>query len=149
MRAGLSAFGFGLSAWVALCSCGYSFSHGGKLPKAGGSLRIGKIDNRTALPEAAGLVESSFKDELIARGQLGGEAAPLEASLEVLAVRSTPNALFVGGAFAFHLDASDDYLAGVDVLGTEANRRAALRRVSRFIAREALDRMAVAGRFAK
>lgn len=41
----------------------------------------------------------------------------------------------------------EDYLAGIDVLGTEANRRAALRRLFRSAAREAIERYDVAQRF--
>jgi hypothetical protein len=67
-----------------------------------------------------------------------------------------------GGAASFRLDAElrleaadyadtlaggEDYLAGVDVLGTEANRRAALRRLMRTLAAEAVERYEVAQRF--
>ena len=42
---------------------------------------------------------------------------------------------------------AEDYLAGVDVLGTEANRRAALRRLMRALAAEAVERYEVGQRF--
>ena len=80
---------------------------------------------------------------------------------------SVPSALGAQGASAYSLSAAvrvrlrdasgivyedqvglgEDYLAGIDVLGTEANRRAALRRLSLHISRELLDRMNVAARF--
>jgi hypothetical protein len=41
---------------------------------------------------------------------------------------------------------AEDYLVGVDVLGTEANRRAALRRLATTLAREAVERMEIAAR---
>ena len=87
-----------------------------------------------------------------------------ELDLELLAMRSTPTASGGEGAAAFRLDAemklkigdyedrlieSEDYLAGVDVLGTEANRRAALRRLATAAAKEALERYEVAERLSQ
>jgi hypothetical protein len=43
----------------------------------------------------------------------------------------------------------EDYLTGVDVLGTEANRRAALRRLARALAAEAIDRYEVNERLSR
>jgi hypothetical protein len=40
----------------------------------------------------------------------------------------------------------ENYLVGVDVLGTEANRRAALRRLARTLSREAIERYDVSER---
>jgi hypothetical protein len=85
----------------------------------------------------------------------------------LIALSSTPSALGAQGASAFTLSATvrvrlrdasgvayedqagsgEDYLQGVDVLGTEANRRAALRRLARSLSREILERMSVAARF--
>jgi hypothetical protein len=43
----------------------------------------------------------------------------------------------------------EDYLVGVDVLGTEANRRAALRRLAKAASRELMTRYEIAGRMRK
>ena len=89
-------------------------------------------------------------------------AAP-ELRAELHALRSVPSGVSAeGGAASFRVDAelrleapgyadtvagSEDYLAGVDVLGTEANRRAALRRLMRALAAEAVERYEVGQRF--
>jgi hypothetical protein len=159
----------GCVAALAASGCGYSFTHGGRLPRGAESLRVAAVDNRTAQAEAGGIVGGALRDELSARGQLSAEgaAAPV-AELQLVALRSATSALSGSGAFAFRLDAEvrlrvraasgepiyedqallgEDYLAGEDVVETEANRRAALRRLSRALARELVERMAAAGRF--
>ena len=149
---------------VLALACGYSFSHGGRLPAGAAALGVAAPLNRTAQAEAGGLFAAALREELSARGQLGDGPS---AELEIVALRSSPSALAGAGAFAFRLDAEvrlrirdaaggalyedgavlgDDYLAGVDVLGTEANRRAALRRLCTAIARELVRRMTAAGR---
>jgi len=50
------------------------------------------------------------------------------------------------GGFYDTLGGSEDYLVGVDILGTEANRRAALRRLARALAVEAIERYDVSER---
>jgi outer membrane lipopolysaccharide assembly protein LptE/RlpB len=163
----LSGFGFRLSLCAALtAACGYSFSHGGKLPAGAAALRVSPVDNRTALAEAGSLFEGALRDELIARGQLTEQGALPAAELTIGTVKSAPSALNVGGAFAFtllaevrlrvrdaggaelyadQLSLGEDYVAGVDVLGTEANRRTALRRLARNVARELLERLGASG----
>ena len=154
---------------LSLLGCGYAFTHGGTLPAGAKTLNVAPVKNRTALAEAGGLFEGALRDELQARGQLAKGDAPA-AELELLTLRSLPSALGAAGAIAFRLDADvrlrvaavsgapiyedaaqlgEDYLAGEDVLETEANRRAALRRLSRALSRELLERLAAAGRFGK
>ena len=157
------------AAWAVLeAGCGYGFSNGGKLPKGATGLRVAPVNNRTAQAEVGGIFEGALREELLARGQLSeaGEAPRLD--LEVFALKAAPSSVNFTGAFTFRLDAdvrahlydqggaelladqliaSEDYLAGVDVVGTEANRRAALRRLARNAAREVVTRLAAAGRF--
>ena len=141
-------------------SCGYSVAQ-----QRGGPLQVAVVRNATAQVEAGGLLAQALREELQARGRLGGDGPRLEA--ELLAIRSAPSALGAQGAAAFRLDADvhvrvvepsgavsyddratwgEDYLQGVDVLGTEANRRAALRRVLRAASRELIERMEIATR---
>jgi len=150
----------------ALCACGYQLAKPGEgKPEA---YRVGAFQNYTAQVEAGGLFGGALRDELAARGRLApeGGAGP-ELAGELLALRSTPSALGGQGAAAFRLEAdvrlrlrdssgvvyedqatlAEDYLAGVDVLGTEANRRAALRRLARSLSRELVERMEVGARF--
>ena len=112
----------------------------------------------------AGLFASALREEVEARGRLSESEGP-SLSGELLAVRSGPSAINAAGALAFRLDADvilrvvegagnvpyedratfgEDYLVGVDVLGTEANRRAALRRLAKAASRELMTRYEIA-----
>ena len=139
-------------------ACGYAAVRGQKAQP----VRMAAVKNDTAQAEAGGLFAAAFRAELAGRGQLDldGASSP-ELLLEVVALRSVPSGTAGEGAASFRLDAdlklevgswqirfgaSEDYFAGIDVLGTEANRRAALRRLARAAAREALERYDVAGR---
>lgn len=160
-----------LSAWAGLVlpSCGYQLARGGALPSGARQVRVAAVDNRTALAEAGGVFAAALRDELSARGRLADDDADHAARLEaaLLGVRSAPSAFGAASAAAYRIDAelrvrltdatgatvyedgqggSEDYLAGVDVLGTEANRRAALRRLSAAMARDAVDKMEMAER---
>lgn len=156
-------------AGLLLASCGYQLARGGALPSGALRLRVGAVENRTAQAEAGGVFAAALRDELSARGRLSEEGAGPSARLDaaLLSVRSAPSAFGAASAAAYRLEAdlrvrvsdaagavvyedaqtgSEDYLAGIDVLGTEANRRAALRRLSAALARDAVDKMEVAER---
>jgi hypothetical protein len=152
----------GAGICVALCAaaaCGYAPVRG----KGGSGLRVAAVRNDTAEAEAGGVFAAELRRELAGRGMLepdSSSAPELRAELAVL--RSAPSGVSAeGGAASFRLDAvlrleapeyadsvagGEDYLAGVDVLGTEANRRAALRRLMRTLAVEAIERYEVGQR---
>jgi len=149
-----------LVALALLAACGYA-----PVRRPGQAIKVAAVKNDTAQAEAGGILAAAMRNELAGRRRLGGDssAAP-ELRLELLAMRSTPSASSGEGAAAFRLDAemklsigdyedrlieSEDYLAGVDVLGTEANRRAALRRLATAAAKEAIERYEVAERLAQ
>jgi hypothetical protein len=113
------------------------------------------VKNDTAQAEAGGVFADAFRSELAGRGRLDpdGASSP-EMLLELIALRSSPTTSAGEGAASYHLDAllkvdvgayqdrlgmGEDYLAAMDVIGTEANRRAALRRLARSAAREAVE----------
>jgi Lipopolysaccharide-assembly len=147
--------------------CGYRVARPGDLPK-GQDIQVAKFENYTAQVEAGGVFAGALREELAARGRLApeGSSSP-ELTGELISLASVPSGLGAQGASAFSLSATvrvrlrdatgvvyedqagmgEDYLAGVDVLGTEANRRAALRRLARNISRELVERMSVAARF--
>jgi len=144
-----------------LClACGYA-----PVRKPGHAIKVAAVRNDTAQAEAGGILAAAMRTELAGRGRLGADSSALpELDVELLAMRSTPTASGGEGAAAFRLDAemklkigdyedrlieSEDYLAGVDVLGTEANRRAALRRLATAAAKEALERYEVAERLSQ
>ncbi len=153
----LQRFAILLAAAVA---CGYAPVRG----KSASGLRVAAVRNDTAQAEAGGIFAAELRRELATRNRLepDSSAAP-ELQAELVALRSTPSGVGAqGGAASFRLDAElrlkaadyqdtvaggEDYLAGVDVLGTEANRRAALRRLARSLAAEAIERYEVNDRF--
>jgi hypothetical protein len=149
------------AAALALCSalggCGYSLAH-----KGGQPLRVPAFRNGTAEAEAGGLFTAELRAELNGRGRLAGDEsqAPVIQG-EIVGLRSYASALGSVNASAFRVEAqvrlrmpgyedfavgAEDFYAGVDVLGTEANRRAALRRLARSLSRELVERLEVAGR---
>lgn len=152
-----------LRAWalcIGVAGCGYAPVRG----TAGQALRVAPVKNDTAEAQAGGVFATALRGELAGRGRLDpdGASSPL-LQLEVVSLQSVPSASAAtgAGAAAFRLDAalkltvagwedrfgaSEDYLAGIDVLGTEANRRAALRRLARAAVRDAVERYDVAGK---
>ena len=143
--------------WL-LLGCGYAPVR----RAAARGVRVGAVRNATAQAEAGGVFASAVRSELSGRGQLDGDGADSpELIVEVLALQSVPTSSAGEGAASYRLDAdlkldvgtwqdrfraSEDYIAGMDVLGTEANRRAALRRLARNAMRDAIERYDVAQR---
>jgi hypothetical protein len=151
LRLRVSALGFAL-----LASCGYA-----PVRRANHGVAVPPVRNETAQAEVAGWLQSELRTELMTRNELDDGGAPLEVAL--VGIRSYPSAMGTEGAAAWRVDAEaharapdfedsavggEDYLAAVDVPGTEANRRAALRRLMRVLARELIERYDVARRMA-
>jgi hypothetical protein len=148
-----------LGALLLLAACGYAPVRG--KPAAG--LRVAAVKNDTAQAEAGGIFSTELRRELAGRNRLepDSSAAP-ELIAELKSLQSVPSGVGAeGGAASFRLFAqlhvkaagyddtlggSEDYLAGVDILGTEANRRAALRRLAKALAVEAIERYEVSER---
>jgi hypothetical protein len=145
---------------LTLIACGYAPVRG--KPAAG--LRVAAVRNDTAQAEAGGIFAAELRRELATRNRLEPDSSDApELETELIFLRSTPSGVSAqGGAASFRIDAElrlkapgyqdavgggEDYLAGVDVLGTEANRRAALRRLARSLAAEAIERYEVNERF--
>jgi hypothetical protein len=147
-----------LALWAALgAGCGYSLAH-----KGGQPLRVAPFHNGTAEAEAGGLFAAELRAELNGRGRLAGDESQAPTIQgEIVGLRSYASALTSVNAAAFRVEAqvrlrmpgyedlavgAEDFYVGVDVLGTEANRRAALRRLARSLSRELIERLEVAGR---
>jgi hypothetical protein len=143
---------------AALAACGYAPVRRG--PAHG--VRVAAVKNDTAQAEAGGLLAAELRSELSGRGWLEKDSSPApELQARIVGLVSVPTTAGTEGAAAYRLNADlrvkidgyedvvqggEDYLAGIDVLGTEANRRAALRRLFRVLAREAVERYDVAQR---
>jgi outer membrane lipopolysaccharide assembly protein LptE/RlpB len=155
-------------AWVlVLAGCGYHFVGAGLLPDGVRSVRAPIFRNHTSEPSLELAFTEAFRGELERRGELGAAAADGELQGEILAVGGTPTLLTSDHVLASYrltatvrlrlvrngkvLSAADvsgfeDYLpaqAG-DVLLSEANRQAALKRLADTLAREGLDRLSTA-----
>jgi hypothetical protein len=146
------------AAIILLVGCGYAPVRGGTAR----SVRVAPVKNDTAQAEAGGILAAELRSELSGRGWLEGQgsSAP-ELESRIVSLISVPTSAGSEGAAAFRLNADlrlkigdfedtvqggEDYLAGIDVLGTEANRRAALRRLFHALAREVVERYDVSGR---
>lgn len=151
-----------LAITAAFLGCGYAPVRG----RPAQELRVSAVKNATAQAEAGGIFAAELRRELSARGRLAPEASSApELDATLFALRTAPSGVGAeGGAVSYRLDAElrlrageyqdvvvggEDYLTGVDVLGTEANRRAALRRLARALAAEAIERYEVNERFAR
>ena len=148
---------------MALCCCGYRFTApGGALPEGIRAVRAPVFDNRTPEPTAEIFFTQSFREQLTRAGTLGTEdtEAVVEGALE--SVSGAPVLAGLGKLPTYRLSASvhlrlqlsgrvlsettvigsEDYLSGADVLLTEANRSAALRRLAEKMMREGYERLA-------
>jgi len=128
----------------------------------GHPLRVAAVKNATAQAEAGGLFAAELRSELAGRQRLAADSSSApEMTAELISLRSVPTSSGTEGVAAYRLDAQllvhigyyqdlvadgENYLVGVDVLGTEANRRAALRRLARTLSREAIERYDVSER---
>jgi hypothetical protein len=152
-------------SWRELVLCGLLAAGCGYAPVRRASptgLRVAAVKNETAQAEAGGLLASELRSELAGRGWLRPDSSTApEMQAQIVGLLSVPTTAGAEGAAAYrvtadlrvkigdYLDAvggGEDYLQGVDVLGTEGNRRAALRRLFRALAREAVERYDVAER---
>ena len=149
-----------LAALQLLSACGYQLLHGAG--PAGPALRVAAFKNATAQPELGGVFAAAAREQLHQRGRLAGEGGVgpvLEGDL--VALRTTSSVLNAGAVGALRVEAElrlrvmqagavkaeesvtggEEFLQGVDVLGTEANRRTALRRLAEQLLRVGLARL--------
>ena len=149
---------------AAAAGCGYRFTAGGApLPEGIRSVEVPVFSNKTAEPG----LEVAFTDAMrfeIARAGVGGPGEPSAQLVgEILAVSGAPTLVTTSGALASYrlvamarlrlikggrtvgdvqVQSSEDYLPGVDVTSSEANRAAALQRIARSMARDGYGRLA-------
>lgn len=155
--------GRGIVLAVLLCGCGYRFiAPGGSLPEGITALRAPVLDNRTGEPGAEVFFTQALREQLTRAGTLGGDAAEAAVEGAIEAVSGTPVLAGRGKLPTYRLSASatlrlvkngrvlseaavsgtEDYLSGADLLLTEGNRAAALRRLAEQLMREGYERLA-------
>lgn len=153
-----------LLALLALAGCGYRFAApGAALPGGVRAVAVPMLSNRTAEPSADAALTLALREQLARAGRLaaGVPDAVLEGTL--LSVSGAP--LLTAGPLPVYrlagaaqlvlkrgdavlaqvtVSGSEEFPSGPDVLLTEANRGAALRRLCEGLAREGLERLSAA-----
>lgn len=144
--------------------CGYRFVAGASpLPEGIRTVSAPVFENRTPEPGLELLFTDSIRQQLIRSGVAARGKADAEIRGEVREVTGAPTLLVPGASLASYrmtvrarlklmkgpnivsevdVDGSEDYLPGSDVLESEANRMAALRRVADQIVRDGYERLA-------
>jgi Lipopolysaccharide-assembly len=154
------------AACLAALGCGYRFTAAGAgLPQGIRHVFAPVVVNRTTEPGLEGVFTEALREQLARAGTLGGEGSEGRLEGELLSVGGavaqiapgTSGALtyrvsallrvrlFRGGTLLAATDVSgtEDYLPALraDVLTTEANRQAALRRLASALAADAYARL--------
>ena len=160
---------FAALVWLACLvqpGCGYRFTAGGAgFPQGIQKVFAPVIVNRTTEPGLEGVFTEALREQLSRGGHLGGEASEGRLEGELLAVGGAVAQLAPGtsGALTYRVSATlrvrlfragtllaqtdvagtEDYLPALrpDVLTTEANRQAAIRRLATALAADAVARL--------
>lgn len=149
---------------VALTACGYRFTApNATLPEDIRSVRVPMFDNRTADASAELVFTQAAKDQLDRAGLLGGETSEATLIGSVVSITSYPfmtspslprqpgyrvavtlslklmkGERLVSSAM---VNAQEEFPSGADVLLTESNREAAVRRIAESAVRQGLERL--------
>ena len=154
---------------LVVCACGYRFTApGGALPEGVRAVRAPMFANNTGEPTAEILFTEAFREQLTRAGTLGGDnsLALVEGTLESIAggaiLSGIDRTTGLTKLPTYRLSATvslrlqkdgrvlatttvngiEDYVSGADLLLTEANRSAALRRLAEQLMREGYERLA-------
>jgi len=155
-----------VSVCLAVLGCGYRFTAAGAgFPQGIHKVFAPVIVNRTPEPGLEGVFTDALREQLARGGYLGGEGSEARLDGELLNVYAgvaqlAPGSsgaltyrvsavlrvrLFKGGTLLAQTDVngSEDYLPALrpDVLTTEANRQAAIRRLASALASDAVIRL--------
>jgi Lipopolysaccharide-assembly len=149
-------------AALLLAGCGYRFTApGGPLPEGIKAVRAPIFDNATSESGAEALFTEAFRQQLSRAGTLGDSSAEPHVRGVVLYIAGGPMVSTPGRLPNYRLSATarltlvsrgrelvatevagaEDYPPGADVLLTEANRAAALRRLAETMMREGYERL--------
>jgi len=153
-------------AWIAALGCGYHFTASGAgFPQGIKKVFAPVVVNRTTEPGLEGVFTEALRQQLDQGGHLGGEGSEGRLEGELIAVGAgvaqlAPGTsaaltyrvsavlrvrLFRSGTLLAQTDVTgtEDYLPALraDVLTTEANRQAALRRLASALAADAVARL--------
>ena len=147
-------------------SCGYRFTAGGApLPEGIRAVRAPLFHNRTSEPGIEATFTQALREQLLRAGVEGGASAEAEIQGEVQVATSNPTIvttttgqlasyrlyaqvlvrLLKGGRVVTEtaVGGTEDYLPGADVLASESNRQAAIRRLADTLMRDAYARLTI------
>jgi hypothetical protein len=152
----------GVLAW-ALWGCGYRLrAPASALPKGLSAVEVPVFANATSEPGAEGFFTQALREHYLRAGRLGGAGAPARVEGTLLTVSSAPLVFSPGRLPNYRFQATvqlvlvragavldtvqvsgdEDYPAGADVVSSETNRGAALRRLADALMREGAERLA-------
>lgn len=153
-----------LMTWVlGFAGCGYRLVvPGGSLPLGVKSVRVPVFENRSAEPNVEALVTEAVRERYARAGRLEGEAA--EATVNGVVTDWRGGVAFSGvHAPTYQVSATvrvtlkkgeqvlrevivsqtETFTSGADVLLTESNRGAAMRRLTELLARDVVEQLSV------
>lgn len=143
--------------------CGYRFrAPASDLPAGLPSVHVPVFSNTTSEPGAEAFFTQALREQYLRAGRLGNDGAPGRIEGTLLAVSSAPLVASPGRLPNYRFQATvrlvlfkegvavntvqvaggEDYPAGADVLSSETNRGAALRRLAESLMREGAERLA-------
>lgn len=148
-----------------LAGCGYRMGvPNARLPEGLASVRVPIFENRTPEPQVAAFLTQALREQFQRAGVLGGEGASGLVEGVVLSVTAGPflGAPERGNAPTYRMTAtvqltlkkgertlnrvvvsgSEDFPSGADLLLTEANRAAALRRLAQTLMHDGAEQLA-------
>lgn len=151
-----------LVTWVLAAGCGYRLVvPGGSLPLGVTSVRVPVFENRSYEPNVEALVTEAVRERYARAGRLAGEAA--EATVNGVVLDWRGGVAFASGRPTYQVSAmvrvtlkkgdqvlrevtvsqSETFTSGADVLLTESNRGAAMRRLTELLARDVVEQLSV------
>jgi hypothetical protein len=151
-------------ALLAALGCGYRFTAGGApLPEGIRAVQVPVFANKTAEPGLETVFTQAMRLQLARAGVDSPPSAEAEIQGEILAVSAAPTLVTPAGSLASYrlsisarlrlvksgrtlsdipIFGAEDYLPGVDVVESEANRGAAMQRLAQTLMRDGYDRLA-------
>lgn len=152
--------------WLLLMGCGYRFTAGGAaLPGGIRRVYLPILVNKTSEPGVETLFTQALREQLVRAGVDGDSSSDAQLMGELANISGAPTIFtphnqlasyrlvatlrlrlrnkgvdVVNGAVV--VDGQEDFLPGSNILESEANRSAALRRLSESMARDAYERLA-------
>lgn len=142
-----------LLALLGLAACGYRFSVGeAALPRGIGAVYVPVFENRSSEPEAGVIFAEALAETFARSGEAGGPSSPAKVEGEIVSLVSSPAAtqrdgrgvgvyrvrakvrlrLLHQGALVCsrEVEEGEDYLPSQTLLGLDASRRQAVRRLA-------------------